>query len=99
MKSKNNHVHLYELVTFAKSGRQVFKCMLPMCTHYLPEIELALGRASLCHHCKETIVLTAEHLSVKKPLCMKCREIRKLRREALVSVGKEVGKEDDDGEE
>jgi len=86
--AKKNHIHMYELITLKASGRKVFKCMLVDCTHYLPERELVIGRKSLCHICKEPLVMTREHLEIKKPVCEPCRDIRAKRREAMIAVGR-----------
>ena len=95
--SSTKHIHKYQLITLKTSGRKVFKCMLPDCPHYLPEIELAIGRLTVCNgNCGETFAITQEHLSKTRPVCPNCKEIRLRRNLALMAVGRSAEVSDDD---
>ena len=56
-------------------GYEVFKCMFPGCTHFIPK-ELALGRISVCWNCGEELLLTPDCLMLKKPTHLQCRKKR-----------------------
>lgn len=72
MRSKN-HVHKYQRVKQKPSGRTIWKCGLPDCSHYTTP-ELAVGKKSICWGCEEEFVLTKALMSQKvKPKCNKCR--------------------------
>lgn len=82
------HTHLYERRTIGKNDHVIYKCMIPSCTHFLPQRELAEGRASLCWGCKTEITITKEIVSenIVRPMCEDCREERKRRNEALAQI-------------
>ncbi len=94
--AKHQHVHKYERQLVGKKGHEVYRCMLDNCPHFLPTIELAVGRLSLCWGgCGEAVKIDksmcgpSRESSMIHPMCDNCREERKLRREALMELGKE----------
>ena len=58
-----------------KAGYEIFKCVYPGCTSYVPK-ELAAGRTSLCWRCGDELTLTDENLRYKRPTHEYCRKIR-----------------------
>ena len=70
------HVHKYEKTSFGKKEYKVFKCMLPDCPHYL-QPALTVGRKHLCWGCGDEMIIEKRHLSVNKPKCAKCVELRR----------------------
>ena len=84
------HTHKYERVQLGNNGYTVYKCILPGCPHFI-QLNLALGRLTLCHGCNEEIMIDKSMIQfhgvgVKKPLCEKCKEERKKRREQLSAI-------------
>lgn len=64
--------------------------MEPGCPHYLPVLDLAINRESLCWGpgCNKLVVITLEMVQrgIKHPMCEDCRDERKEQREALMKV-------------
>ena len=81
MKSKNsvNHIHRYKKVNLNRSGGLylVYKCVKPMCSHYLP-VNLAEGQLCECNKCGETMIITKKVLThssnkpMARPHCPNC---------------------------
>lgn len=90
------HIHQYQQVALKTSKRSVFRCMLPDCSHYLPEPEFAIGRSTICNMCPLVFLLQREHLDIKKPVCPACKELRIRRKEALQAIGREGDLVEDD---
>src|SRR5437879_1017150 len=87
-KVKRPHYHQYERMKWP-TGSSFYKCMQPGCAHYLPTEILVIGRESLCWGgCNRLVVITKEmlHEGIKHPMCERCKEERKERREALTEV-------------
>ena len=80
MKTKEKHIHKYKRETVGSKGYVIFRCM--NCNHFLPDMALAEGRETLCWSCEEPFRMRKTHVEMQKPLCDKCREIRKARRES-----------------
>jgi hypothetical protein len=73
MMGSKNHVHKYQRVKLKPSGKIVYKCMLPDCSHYT-RAELVAGKKSICWTCPNEFVLTKALLSQRaKPTCPSCR--------------------------
>lgn len=67
------HIHKYRKVIQQPSGRIIWKCDLPDCSHYTTP-ELAAGKTSICFTCDEEFVLTKALMSQRvKPSCINCR--------------------------
>jgi hypothetical protein len=58
-----------------KSVNEVFKCMVPGCTSFMPR-ELVMGSLSLCWVCNHVLVLTGENTKLRKPTHEFCRKVR-----------------------
>lgn len=87
-KPVHNGHHKYERVS-APSGYEIYKCMMPGCSHYLPFLALAIGRLSHCWSCDGEVELTQEMVNkwkTVKPRCEKCKKERKLAIQALKDV-------------
>lgn len=86
---KKKHTHKYRRVTQQPSGRIIWKCELPDCSHYTTP-ELVAGKKSICWTCEQEFVLTKALMSQRaKPTCLNCRRgNKKPRREddSLTSV-------------
>lgn len=66
-----------------------YKCFLPNCTHFMPQIEMTEGMLSLCWgNCKNFITMTKEMMTLEKPMCSSCREKRKVRRARLTEAAR-----------
>jgi hypothetical protein len=89
VKKKESHLHKYERGQLGPR-HEIYKCMLPNCTHYLPNVFLAVGRLSLCWgNCGNAVLMTKDmvnHEKIKHPMCDSCREERKERRAALSQI-------------
>lgn len=88
--SKRTHTgaHLYERFD-TRSGKALYKCMIPGCPHYISKGELIIGRLSRCWgECGREAVITKDVYQdkIKKPYCETCRQERKEAREAMASV-------------
>lgn len=67
------HIHKYRRVKLKPSGKIVYACALPDCTHY-QRSELVIGKSSICWTCGKDFVLTPALLSQRaKPSCKSCR--------------------------
>lgn len=93
--AKQQHVHKYERQLVGKKGHEIYRCMLDNCPHFLPNVELAVGRLSLCWgDCGEAVKIDREMCqparenSIIRPMCDACRTERKERREALLALGR-----------
>lgn len=77
-----NHVHKYQRKDIGKGATRtkkvyvVYRCMLPGCSHYVPENQIE-GRESVCWGCSKVLIVKAKHGWIReKPLCNTCRELR-----------------------
>lgn len=91
LRSIHEGPHKYERMKVGKNDHEIYKCMFPDCPHYLPSLELAIGRLSLCWgiDCHNTVEMTRDMVSNRKtvkPMCESCKEERKKRLLALQSV-------------
>lgn len=89
-KKKEQHVHKYERRKLgawkADGGHDIYKCAISGCTHYLVDLELLIGRQSLCwgkdgdKNCPNAVEMT-RYLVFKErrkwPLCGICKAKRK----------------------
>lgn len=88
--SKGNHVHKYMRVIIGgrkivvrdgkkyiekTGGTEVFKCMIPGCSHFKVR-ELVLGAQSICWKCGGELILNMENTTLKKPTHLWCRKTR-----------------------
>lgn len=84
---KRQHFHKYERMSWP-SGKPYLKCV--DCPHYLPVVELAIGRESLCWgpNCNKLVSITKEDIQkgLKHFVCDTCREERFENREALKNI-------------
>jgi hypothetical protein len=66
-----NHIHKYRRGKLGKSY-VVYSCVLPDCTHYLPE-DKVVGKKSICWVCeKVTTVYKDKNGVLAKPHCKTC---------------------------
>jgi hypothetical protein len=70
-RSRRHPVHRYQRFRLKQSGKVVYRCMIPGCTHYLFE-EFALGQKSICNRCDKEFVMTRAAMDLKKPHCLEC---------------------------
>ena len=75
-KTNKNHLHRYQRFTLKDSGKDIFRCVLPGCRHYLFE-QFALGQHSECNRCAREFVLNRENMELRKPHCIDCTKGRK----------------------
>jgi hypothetical protein len=68
-RTKYDHVHIYEKISVGTT----FKCTVPGCPHFISE-KLLVGRRAACYKCKDTFIVTTEHLRRKKLGCMDCEK-------------------------
>jgi hypothetical protein len=81
------HVHQYQR---AKNGNHpIMRCMTVGCSHFLPNVEMALNRESLCCSCKANkLVITQSDLTKQriKFFCPYCKEALNKQRRSLAGV-------------
>lgn len=71
-KLRRHGVHKYERVMWGKDNDYpIFRCRLPGCAHYVPEIFI-LGRQAICWGCGEVFVIDHEAKRRKRPHCPDC---------------------------
>lgn len=82
--SNNAHdVHKYERVKQGKNKNWIiFVCRLPDCTHSL-ERKLVIGKKCECWNCKNPFIMTAKHVTRRRPNCG-CKDHHK-KREKIIS--------------
>jgi len=75
MAKNNKHIHKYRKTDIGAKGREylVMQCAMPGCGHYLPHLNLAIGRESICWRCEDTFVMDVDHLSQANPHCNNCK--------------------------
>lgn len=76
---KKHKVHKYRKVNIGrKEPYIVYRCMLPDCSHYLPE-SLIEGKKSICWRCGKEFVMTRAQMDpgiTYKPVCCTKSEYR-----------------------
>jgi len=86
---KQKHTHQYKKIDIGvKNKYEVYKCVLPGCSHYMPNMNGVVGAVTLCNGgCGKTLIMTQQIVTnrVEKPICDDCKEIRKKDR-ALAGV-------------
>lgn len=67
-----NQTHVHKLKRHKyKTGVKVFFCTLPDC-HYRIDVELALGKRSLCNICGKEFLINEYTIKLAKPHCQDC---------------------------
>lgn len=67
------HVHKYKKFKQYKNGNAyIFRCMLPNCSHYIPE-SLLEGKASVCWGCGKEFILGPRAKYSVQPKCKACK--------------------------
>jgi hypothetical protein len=64
MAKKPDHIHKYKKVNLATTpGKEylVYKCLQPLCSHYIP-LHLAEGKACECNRCGDVMIITRNTL-------------------------------------
>ena len=69
---KDDHIHKYKKDILGKDY-VIYRCVLPGCTHYLPE-RLIKGKFCVCWRCGEPFIIKLLH---SKPHCDDCIEKKK----------------------
>lgn len=93
MKEKK-HIHQYQRVLIGKNKHPVMKCVLLGCSHFLSNVELAVGKESLCQFCKRaTLRITQRDITVKriKFYCNECKETIKKNQGSLAGLTEKYG--------
>ena len=65
------HVHKYIRVKIGRFKRIEYKCAINGCVHHI-NVELVVGRESVCHSCGETFYMTKDSAKKSKPKCDIC---------------------------
>lgn len=73
MSKKQKHVHKYKRYTYKKSGHIVYRCMLPLCIHFINDFLLP-GRACICWRCGNEFIV--KNTLLAKPHCFNCNETK-----------------------
>lgn len=83
-KKKEQHVHKYERrkIGSKTTGHDIYKCTLTNCNHYIIDLELVVGRLSLCWglDCPNAVEMTRNLVfneKRKRPMCAICKAKRK----------------------
>ena len=58
-----------------KTGNTIYFCTLPDC-HYKIEVELALGKKSICNICGDEFIINEYTLRLAKPHCTNCGKVK-----------------------
>lgn len=72
----------------ARSSKTTYRCIHPRC-NYKYQREFLVGKAALCHKCKNIFILTWKQLRNKYPVCDFCtrspqsQELKNLRETSL----------------
>lgn len=76
--AKANHLHKYKKVNISRDKKPfiVFKCVLPVCSHYIA-FKLAEGKLCACNRCGEMMLLTKASMQLTKPHCSSCVKRKK----------------------
>lgn len=77
--SKSSHPespHIYKLTKLGKGTHKVFRCIKPICSHFI-EPGLLPGREAECPVCHKTYLLTTIHKRVVLPHCPNCNTRKK----------------------
>jgi hypothetical protein len=85
MAKKIPHLHRYERVILGKNNYTVFRCNLPLCSHYLRE-ELANGKRCLCNRCNQPMELDGKTMKLRLPHCHTCTKPKPKKRIENVEV-------------
>jgi|SRR5215471_17894899 len=94
MSDKSNHIHRYKKVNLSRDKDKpyfVYKCVKPMCTHYVP-VELAEGKLCECCRCQEPMIINKQVLvgNAGKPLtnphCSDCVKRKKEKVENVAAI-------------
>ena len=92
-KKKAQHVHKYERGLLG-NDHEIYKCMLPGCRHYMPNVFLVIGQLSMCWgNCGNAVMMTKQmvnHDKVKFPMCDSCRQERKQKLQAMKEIPQEL---------
>lgn len=68
---RRHPTHQYVKAKLKPSGRIIYRCVIPGCTHYLFE-EVVAGQQSICNRCEKEFVLTKAAMKRSKPHCLEC---------------------------
>ena len=71
MSKKSNHIHRYHRRKQGNRGHQIYKCVVPGCTHYI-DTKMADGRICECNRCGKPFVLDKRACKLAKPHCLEC---------------------------
>jgi hypothetical protein len=86
-KSTHKGLHKYKKMTIGQNKTVMFKCMKDGCPHYMPNAMLALGNECECWNCGAPVTITMYTIAeVVKPICDKCKVVRKMRRERMKQI-------------
>jgi hypothetical protein len=97
MTKKKAHLHKYERVILGKNNYTVFRCILPLCQHYI-RIELAGGKMCICNRCDKVMQLNSKNMKLRFPHCTDCTEPKQKKfkkrvemQEALADIAARIG--------
>jgi len=65
------HLHKYKRTSIGRKKYVVYKCILPLCTHYI-EKSLVEGKLAICNKCDKPMVMTKHAMTLAKPHCLDC---------------------------
>jgi hypothetical protein len=102
MPRKSDHeVHKYKRMSIGRRGHEIYKCMRSNCTHYLPSVELAVGRLCACWSCGLPVEMTQHMigLGTVRPICAACKKEKIQQREILASIPMIADENEYEGEE
>jgi hypothetical protein len=93
LSSVADHLHRYKKVNLGQNGKDyfVYKCMKPVCSHYLP-LNLAEGKMCECNRCGEPMIISKATLNgssnrpMTKPHCVGCIKRRKVNTEEVDAI-------------
>ena len=87
--AKQIHYHKYERMKWP-NGNPFYKCMEPNCSHYLPVLQLVIGKESLCWgpNCNKLVIITRDDVNrgLRRPMCEDCRRERLEMRKAMKEI-------------
>lgn len=84
-RKKSDHIHKYKRINLSIKKNEkywVYKCIKPMCSHYIP-VALSEGQVCECNKCDKIMIITKVTLNsgyrrspLVKPHCPDCSKIK-----------------------
>lgn len=77
MAAKKVHDGPHKYQRIKQTSRNIWRCMLTNCTHFLRREEI-IGKESICHRCGKKFLIEKALIHLKKLHCRECTKTRDL---------------------